>query len=206
MNNFVEKRLATSVISFWEPLRKLKIKTFSSTNKNISLKSNDKLVTVNADRDLFGRLLIVSNVRQINLKEVLCYELSPVPCSLAHPDGGLRKTAKCVLSSLLEKDVNILTRLPVSPLPTVHVIDGMAVVQMSKTAGACTFGELSEKYYSIFTRPLSLNNCTQVHVVFEQYWDISIKAGERLRRGASSALEIQIGGPAMGKVHRQSQE
>ena len=51
MNNFVEKRLATSVISFWEPLRKLKIKTFSSTNKNISLKSNDKLVTVNADRD-----------------------------------------------------------------------------------------------------------------------------------------------------------
>ena len=196
MNNFVEKRLATSVISFWEPLRKLKIKTFSSTNKNISLKSNDKLVTVNADRDLFGRLLIVSNVRQINLKEVLCYELSPVPCSLAHPDGGLRKTAKCVMSSLLEKDVNILTRLPVSPLPTVHVIDGMAVVQMSKTAGACTFGELSEKYYSIFTTPLSLNNCTQVHVVFDQYWDISIKAGERLRRGASSALEIQIRGPA----------
>ena len=101
-----------------------------------------------------------------------------------------------MLSSLFEKDVNILTRLPVSPLPTVHVIDGMAVVQMSKTAGACTFGELSEKYYSIFTTPLSLNNCTQVHVVFDQYWDISIKAGEQLRRGASSALEIQIRGPA----------
>ena len=33
-------------------------------------------------------------------------------------------------------------------------------------------------------------------MVFDQYLDDSIKAGERARRGSSSALEVYIGGPA----------
>ena len=66
---------------------------------------------------------------------------------------------------------------------------------MSKSAGTSTFGDLSEKYYNIFTAPLFSNNCVQVHVVFDQYWENSIKEGERERRGASVGLEVQIGGP-----------
>ena len=43
----------------------------------------DKVITaVNVDRDLFGRLLITANTRKINLKEVLRYELSPIPRAL----------------------------------------------------------------------------------------------------------------------------
>ena len=196
MNVFVEKRINSNTVNFWEPIPNIKIKTFSSANKKIRVKSNYNLVTVNADRDLFGRLLIVSNTRQICLKDVLSFELSPVPYSLANADGSLRKGAKSVLCSLLEKDVNIVQRLAASPNPTVVIIDGMAVVQMSKSAGASTFGELSEKYYNIFSAPLFSNNCVQVHVVFDQYRDTSIKGGERQRRGASVGLEVQIGGPA----------
>jgi len=141
---------------------------FSSTNKKIHVKSRDKLVTVNADRDLFGRLLIVSNRRQICLKEVLSFELSPVPYSPTSADGSLRKGAKSILCSLLEKDVNV-QRLTTSPNPTVVMIDGMAVIQMSMSAGASTFGELSDKYNNIISAPLFSNNCVQVHVVFHQY-------------------------------------
>ena len=72
----------------------------------------------------------------------------------------------------------------------------MAVIQTSKSAGASTFGELSEKYYIIFIASLFSNNCVQVHVVFDQYWDHSIKGSGRQRRGASVSLEVQIGGPA----------
>ena len=63
MNAFVEKRINSNAVGFWEPIPNMKIKTFSSTNKMIRVKSSDKLVTVNADRDLFGRLLVVSNMR-----------------------------------------------------------------------------------------------------------------------------------------------
>ena len=76
MNNFVEKQLNTSEVSFWDPIANLKVKTFHSTSKNGQVKAvNDKLVTVGADRELFGRLLIAANVGKINLKDVLCYEL-----------------------------------------------------------------------------------------------------------------------------------
>lgn len=196
MSDFIEKRINSNSVGFWEPIPKMNIKTFSSANKKIHAKSNNTLVTVNADRDLFGRLLIVSNTRQICLKDVLSFELSPVPYSLANADGSLRKGVKSVLCSILEKDVNVIQRLTASPNPTVVIIDGMAVIQMSKSAGASTFGELSEKYYSIFTAPLLSDNCVQVHIVFDQYWERSIKEGERQRRGSTVALEVLIGGPA----------
>ena len=86
MNAFVGKRINSNAVGFWEPIPNMKIKTFSSTNKKIRVTSSDKLVTVKADRDLFGRLLIVSNTRQICLKEVFSFELSPVPYSPASAD------------------------------------------------------------------------------------------------------------------------
>ena len=51
MNNFVEKRLNTNEVSFWDPIENLKVKTFHSTTKNVQVKAvNDKLVTVGADK------------------------------------------------------------------------------------------------------------------------------------------------------------
>ena len=127
MNNFVEKRLNTNEISFWDPIANVKVKTFHSTTKNVQVKAvNDKLVTVGADRELFGRLLIAANVRQINLKDVLCYELSSVPFSLAHQDGTLRKTTKSVLAGLIESKVTVCPRLHSFPKDTIHLIDAMA--------------------------------------------------------------------------------
>ena len=127
MNTFVEKRLNTSQVSFWDPIPKLKVKTFERTTRKIQVKAvNDKLVTVGADRELFGRLLIAANVRQINLKEVLCYELSSVPFSLAYQDGSLRKTNKSTLAALIESKVNVCPRRQPFPRYTIHLIDGIS--------------------------------------------------------------------------------
>ena len=197
MDLFITSRLNTNATGFWKPIPSLKVKTFSSITKKVQVKvTNEKLFTVSADRDLFGRLLIAANARSINLRKVLSYELSPISCSLAHTDGTLRKTAKSALMTIIEKEANTQPRLPASALPTTYIIDGMAVVQMTKSAGASKFGELSQKYYNIFTAPLNLRKCNNVHIVFDQYLEVSIKAGERLKRGASTALEVQIAGPS----------
>ena len=197
MNNFIEERINSNTTSFWDSIPNIKVKTFSSVSTKVSVKATDeKLMTVNADRDLFGRLLVAANARQINLKEVLRYELSPVPCSLAHQGGSLRKTTKSTFCSILEKNVTVLPRLPVSTSDTVYIIDRMALVQKMKSGGARTFGELSLKYYSVTTLPLSYLNCHEVHVVFDQYWENSIKNNERSRRGASTALEVKISSSA----------
>ena len=77
MRNFVEKRVNSKTESFWDPVLNLKV-------KKVNVKAaDDKVITaVNVDRDLFGRLLITANTRKINLKEVLRYELSPIPRAL----------------------------------------------------------------------------------------------------------------------------
>lgn len=140
MKTSVEKRLNTDETSFWDPVTSLKIKTFSTTTKKTSIKStNEKLVSVSTDRDLFGRLLIAANARQINLREVLSYELLTVPFALSHQDGTLRKTTKSVVLNLLEEEFEVATCLVPSALRTVHIIDGMVTVQVMKSAERLPF-------------------------------------------------------------------
>ena len=98
---------------------------------------------------------------------------------VANPEASLRIGAKSVLSSHLDKDIIAVQRLTASPNPTVVIIDGMAVIQMSNSGVASTFGELSEKYYNIFSAPISSNNCVQVQVAFDQYWENSAMKGGR---------------------------
>ena len=154
-------------------------------------------VKINADRSLFGRLLISSNTRNIDLRDVLTYELSPVPCALAHTDGTLRKSNKSILLTVLEDSVQVLPRLPCDndePL-TANIIDGMAAVQMIKTAGTSTFGKMASHYFNTVTAPLGKNNCSRVDIVLDRYEKVdSIKESER-RKGSTSGYEIKIAGP-----------
>lgn len=118
----------------------------------------------------------------MNLHEVLSFELSTVPYSLAHADGMLRKSTKSVLRTELEQMVNVKPCLPANSntTATAQIIDGMVLVQMLKSGGAPTFGDLANKYYDMVTVPCRQPGCNRVDVVFECY-DLlqSIRAGER---------------------------
>ena len=171
MENFISSRIQNNEVNFWDPIQKLKIKSFSSAVKN----QKDMIVSVNADRELFGCLLVAVKNRDINLKEVLSYKLCNVP------DGSPRKTTKSNMMHVLEKDVTCRSSLPTSQLPTAFLIDVMALVQMVKSSG-------SHKYKDSVASTLY----TQVDLIFNQYRSVSSKAGERNRRGESSSLEVNI--------------
>jgi len=164
-----------------------------------AMAADEKLITVNADRDLFGRLFITANARCVNLMDVLSYELSPVPCALAHQDGSLRKTTKSVLSTIIEEDQSSSSAPCITSTDYLYTRwDGHSA--NDKSGGAGTFKDLSVKYFfSIFTASLSRRNCRclEVHIAFDQYnTETSMKAGEQSRRDAFTALEVQIGGPS----------
>ena len=65
---------------------------------------------------------------------------------------------------------------------------------MLKSAGTVTFGELFGKYSDIVISTLSRHCCTRGDLVFDQYRPVSIKAGERKKRGESSSLKVKIHG------------
>ena len=114
---------------------------------------DDKVISVSADRELFSRLIIAAKAREIGMKEVLTYELSAVPFALVHSDGTLRKPTKSTLLAVLEDDVAVSARLPAQTegQSTCLIIDGMALIQMLKTGGSNTFGDLSFMYFKAIT-------------------------------------------------------
>jgi len=174
-------------------MSKLNLKTIASLAKTNQIKSaHEKIITISADRNLVGRLLIAAKCRDVDVKEVLRYELSTVPFALAHADGALRKTTKSVVMAEVERECQAQGRLPESALSTAFIFDGMALVQTLKSAGSRTFGDLAERYFNAIVTPLRQGQCRR-DVVFDRY-DVqeSIKETERVIRGSSRALKIQI--------------
>lgn len=192
LKKFTAQRMNTAQVPFWNRMSKVNVKTFASLSRAIEVKSADeKIITISADRSLFARLLIAAKCRDIDLKEVLKYELSSVPFSLAYADGSLRKTTKSVLLAEIEVG-HTEGRLPASELPAAYILDGMAMIQMMRSGGCRTFGELAQKHYRVISSHF-IQHCTRVDIVFDRYDVIqSIKESERVKRGASNALEIKI--------------
>ena len=79
---------------------------------------------------------------------------------------------------------------------TCLIIDGMALIQMMKTGGSITFGDLSLVYFKTITTFYEQYNCSCVDIVFDSYQDMSIKYSEREKQGKSVAFEVKIYGLA----------
>ncbi len=84
ITKFVEQRLNANNTTFWDSFPNLKIKTFASLVKKKTVKLvYEKVLVINADRELFGRLVIAAKSRVINLKMSLV-SLTVVSSSLLH--------------------------------------------------------------------------------------------------------------------------
>ena len=139
----------------------IKIQRFSSINKEVGDKSSNNLITVNADWDLFVRLLITSNLPE------RCTELQTVFNPIFTLKEVIEKVFMSMLWSPLEKDIHVVQQLTASTNPKVVIINGVAVLYMTKSCGADTFDELFEKYFNIFSASQCYNNGLQI-----QYSDL----------------------------------
>ncbi|CAH0387092.1 unnamed protein product [Bemisia tabaci] len=88
-SNFIQDRMITKEISFHDPIKRNNIKTFKvlQEKRTVSTTQN-KLVEIRAERNLFGRILLLSQNHELNLEEILSYSLSPIPWALATADGA----------------------------------------------------------------------------------------------------------------------
>ena len=123
------------------------------------------------DRTLFGGMALLGQFRKIDLKDVFRYPLGPLPWSLSDAYGLMRKTNKTQLLRLLEKNVDPLESYPPN---STTIYDGMALLQKFSPPSGSTFKILAEKIFEVV---LSTNS-RRIDVVFDCYWDISIKNAE----------------------------
>ena len=171
-------------VKFHDKLKKQNLKTFSSIKKTTRMKQAQiKDVVLKTDKSLFRHMIIASQSRDLNLKDVLAHPLGPLPWALSNPDGSLRKTNKAALARELEKLA-----------PTVEdvgehsacIIDGMSLIQKLKGDGK-TFGEIAGTLLHLVLRKGRYSE--RIDVVFDVYWKTSIKNAERCNRGSASSTQ-----------------
>ena len=126
-------------MNFHAKLKKQGLKTFANicTNK-VRFKGKD--VIIKADRNLFARMIVIAQSRELDMHYVFAHPLGPLPWALANEDGSLRKTDKARLLNHIGKNVP-----PAEVLPNLSacVIDGMSVVQKINGSNQ-TFAELAK--------------------------------------------------------------
>ena len=146
----------------------------------MKIKIQVKIVQLTAEKIIFGRIAMMSQHRNIDMKEIFVFPLGPVPWALADSMGTLKKTNKAILMHDLEKMQSQMKN-------TCTVIDGMALVRKIKTVGL-TYGEFALK---LLNTAVSRNSSsTRADFVCDVYWQISIQNAERARR-KSGSLEFK---------------
>lgn len=124
---------------------------------------------------LYGRLLVISQTRNISLEEVFKFELAPLPSSLFDEFGLLRKSVKSVLTSKLcvlqngEEPVDVL------------LIDGNELLYHANWPRKASTNDLYENMIK------SVKLSCPVYIIFDKYFDGSVKSHERLRRAGGQA-------------------
>ena len=175
-----------SQVSIYNPLKKLKLQTFSSLRKTVTVKCKDKTIQIKATRNLFGQIAIIMQKRDLDLKEVFKYPLGPFPWALAGVMGDLKKTNKATLLNEVEKFTEPLDSLPDG---YASIFDGMAIVQKARATGL-TFGELAHQMFQSILS--SSRGANRIDVVFDVYMENSIKSAERLRRSTGNLAFRQL--------------
>ncbi|KAG1654877.1 hypothetical protein GQR58_024815 [Nymphon striatum] len=182
MELFRSERLgADSIKEFFDPLKRQNLQTFSTLRPKKVLKVNQKEVVLKADRELFGRMAVIGQSRDIDLKEVFSFPLGPIPWSLGDEFGMLRKTNKAAITTALEKNIEYVESVPQN---SATLLDGMAVVQKLKIDQSNTFGDIAQKFSASISQAGFASK--RIDVVFDVYIENSIKNAERVRRGTSS--------------------
>ena len=181
---FIKDRLNANE-NFFNPVKKLKLKTMADANKKTKLKTKDnKIIELKQHGNIAFQLLVKSQNMNVNLdlQSVMKYQLTPVPSSLGSPDGFLAKTNKAKGFQFLIQATDDAA-MP-RPATTLQIIDGNAVYH-ALTDIPETFKGVCEKIFSVLPK--------SGDVVFstDSYLKSSIKAQERKRRGEGEKLLIK---------------
>ena len=175
--HFLTKRPSgEGTMKFFDISPRIKLKSFS-TLKSKKIVAKDKEIMLKADKNLFGMMTVISQSRNLDMKEVLPHPLGPIPWSLATSDGTLRQTNKAVLSNNLEKESTLSEEIPEN---STCVIDVMSLVQKIK-GNHKTFKEVAE---TLFCKAMpEKGSCNRLDLAFDVYKQNSIKNAERRNRG-----------------------
>ena len=158
---------------YHDPITRRKIKTFSSMEKCQKIRSSqNKVVEIRAERNVFAQLVLLSMKHDIDLELTLSFQLGPVPWALVTADGSTVKSDKSKLLHNLEGTIVQSDQPAIQG--SVYICDGNAMTGIPET-----FEDVAEKIFGILPK----TKC--IDFVTDTYHPNSFKSFERHHRGSS---------------------
>ena len=191
--NYIKKRLQSKEEKMMSAIKKRKVLTFSDMAKARKQKVGGGDITTRADRRLFARLILIANVRKVDIKQMLVYCLGPYPLPISSVHGTLVKPNKAALLHHLEGSTAESPTVASIPEGSVWIIDGMALFQsLANRDLPDTFGEFAKFILTKLVNMAVRQKSTSIHFVTDTYPKESIKNAERGRRAATGFERIVI--------------
>ena len=126
LEEFMTNRLIEKSVAFYNPIKKKKLKTFSSMQANATVRVKQNQISIKTDRKIFSCMLVIQRKHSINLRDVSQYSLGPVAWALANGHGTIHKTVKSKLLNILAPKMETVHQ------PTqggAVIFDGMWLIQ-----------------------------------------------------------------------------
>jgi hypothetical protein len=186
-HDFLKARILQQTVRIDDPMKKLSLKTFDSMGKSVKVQTREnKEVMIKSDLAVLSRLLVIALSREIDIREIMRYELGCVPRALARHDGTPTAAAKHLLRPALEDDIPPATDIPVD---ATWIVDAAAILH-SITTVPTTYGDLSSLVFQIMTS--HSNHSSRVDFVCDSYPDKSTKNPIKVQRSAEAGGEYVI--------------
>ena len=184
LETFITERIETNNIDFYAPIKKNCLQTFEKEKKTVRLNISNQKVAIRADRETFARLLLIQQKHRVNLREVLAYELGPLPLSISNYDGSLRKTQKSKLFQHLESSIVSCVAIPEN---CPQIFDGMVLLQKLPKM-LKTFGDISDYILKKVLR----GPARAAFFVTDYYLEDSIKSMEWDSRSTHGTIRMKV--------------
>ena len=162
------------------------MKLFKQCSKKVTVKVDNKVQTLEVNRNIISTLLAVSAKKQqvIDFESALKF---PVPLNIANADGSRRITLKSKLTEIIMKRTTLLnqqTEMPVRQGVAAYIVDFVAKTRIHRNLPN-TYKDLAIQI--IQSIPTGYK---EVHIIADTYHSDSIKDPERLKRGRAEKVII----------------
>ena len=152
-------------------------------------------------QDLFDRLINLSLVwsssqvsesERLNLKDILCYELSPFPAMLFESEYLMLQSDKPQITNALKKNVEPQASEKAPIINGVHVVDGGSLLYRIPWSKRTKFENIAKSYVKYVKDHFLSPNCS-AKIVFDSYPTVpTTKDSTHLRRNKEKCTNISI--------------
>ena len=159
-----------------------KVITMSTMKKHIKV-GNTQVYDTNL---IYSRVMGLQSSRDISMKDVLKYELSPVPTSMYEDNGGMRITkTKSVLKQKLQVEHSSRTGSKCE----VVIIDGSALLWVIHWPASGNVSDFAESYTNYLARLMADSH---IYLVFDRYYESSINGETRAAGARNGAVKRHV--------------